>query len=148
MFENIQYPEILIFLCLVIIVLIMLIFDKYYRMRKCILGGFWSAPAQFCMQSGLKDASVLINPDDGTMFVIMSNCDGIVLSKIVGYHLSGNGFSETIEGVLTFDESMKPLPDSCNVKINVNDGMMGLYDDDNNVVMVLYKDNKSTAGIV
>ena len=122
--------------------------DNNCRMRKCVLGGFWSAPTQFCMKSGLKDANVLINPDDSTMFIVMNNCDGIILSKIVGYSLSGNGFSENMEGVLTFDEPVLPLPDSCNVKINVNEGMMGLYDNDDKVLMVLYKDNKSTAGVL
>lgn len=140
--------ELTIFLCVVVIFLIILIISNNSKMRKCFIGGFWSAPAQFCMKSGLKDAYMLIKPEDENMFIVMNNTEGMVLSKIVGYKLSGSGFSDTMEGRLTFDESVAPLPDSCNVKINVSEGMMGMYDDNDKVIMVMYKDNKSTAGVV
>jgi hypothetical protein len=140
--------ELTIFLCIVVIFLIISMVSNNIKMRKCFIGGFWSAPAQFCMKSGLKDAYMLIKPEDENMFIVMNNTEGMILSKIVKYKLSGSGFSDTMEGRLTFDKSVEPLPESCNVKMNVSEGMMGLYDDNDKVIMVMYKDNKSTAGVV
>jgi hypothetical protein len=141
----------MILVVILIIVVIIFIYGEYARISVYddLLDGYWEAPASFCAKSDLKSAQMYINGD--SVYILMEDVDGVLLNKCCGINKrprwSSNIITEDVEYKLDFDESVEPLPKTSTMKVNLKNGLMGIFKSDT-LMLELFKNNKLTSGVI
>ena len=127
---------------LVIIIIILIIFllsqKEYCRQsfHHKFLEGFWKAPKKFCDEAKLDYAYVNFGKDK---VYYLAEVDGkLIMNYCVGYKISNsyikNINEESIEFKIIHDDEISPLPKELKAKLLLSEGMLVLYDDDNETV--------------
>lgn len=117
-----------------------------------LLEGHWVAPLAFCTKSGINSARMHFGPDCETMYILIEDSEGaIILNKCPRVTRSAchtrNIGDECVEYEIEFDEQVAPLPQQGQLRVNMRNGMMGIFADDV-LYMEAFKDNQATAGVV
>ena len=116
---------------------------------EAILDGYWEAPLGFCNKSDLKSAQAYFNGD--SVYFLMEDADGILLNKCCGMRKRPawitNATSGDIEFNVEFDDDIDPLPKRAVMRINLKNGLVGLFQKDT-LLLEMFKNNKMTGGVL
>ncbi len=139
----------------VIVVCVFVVTTNRQQLYLEFIDGYWEASHTFCRRSGLNSAQLLFNTTDidsaesMSVYLLVENSDGkIITNRLAECTLSnryfGNLACDDPEFTLQFDEDtdVAPLPQRSTLKINIRDGMMGIFNDDT-LYLELYKNNRS-----
>lgn len=133
----------------IVTVILMLVIVMYTRVHtrheitREFLNGYWEASKTFCAKSGLEQAQIYLKADKA--YLLLDEGDRIVLNKCVDISLSPDMFNDTWR--LEFAEPVDPLPQSCDLRVDMANGMLGVFCDDT-LYLEAYKDNRATANVV
>lgn len=138
---------------IIVLLLIVIIFQKcLYQsdVYKSFLNGYWEASHEFCDEADIESAHAWFNTDDRSVYFIMHlGDDEFIINKITDYQLKGDFMKtdvNTLECNITFDEDIEPLPQDCKIRIDLKDGALALYDEEDTLALMLYKNCKATCG--
>ena len=145
--------KIICIICVIFFVILLMIYIHFYiktQIFNNIINGYWEISKDFENKSKLKTCSAWINTKDSTIFIFMENDNLTLINKIVDFNFYNNLFNlsnSELKCEIEFDENIEPLKKRCDLIINLNDGKLTLKNDDE-ILLILYKNNKSTSGIV
>lgn len=145
-----MHQSLQIFAAVAVATLIYIISSEHARHQahRDLIDGFWDASQAFCLRSGVEGANALFR--DGRVYLLITEGDRVILNKCVGVTLSPKWWSgEGSESCwrVTFSEDVDPLPQECELRLDPERAMLGLFDDDI-VHLELFKNAKATAGVV
>lgn len=121
-----------------------------YSAFNCLLDGYWESSLGFCQRSGIQSAHLYIK--DGQAYFLIDKGDAVILNKCVTFDTSCSVFknlceTDDVEYEYMADQDIDPIPQSGTLKINMRNGLMGLFKNDT-LYMELYKNNKASSGVM
>ena len=124
--------------------------DRNSRYRDS-LGGFWEASHTFCKRAGISRASILIDEDRDSAYILIEDGDEMLVNRAVEFTISpvwtGNLFARTHTYALNWDEPVDPLPQSCELRFDPAAGLIGLFED-GTLYLEAFRNARASAGVV
>ena len=132
-------------LVLVVIVYFVAIEHEAHAVHRKFIEGYWDASATFCERSGIESAQVYFRDD--TVYLLLDEGDHIVLKKCVDVAFTPVWWGDCVSWRVKFAEEVDPLPQECELRLDPERGMIGLFQDET-LYLELFKNTKATAGVV
>lgn len=142
------------------VILISLLVYIYLNRQKPIdlqfMNGFWEAPTRFCYEADIDTAVVWINTEDAcnnhslfsnpiiTLFYVIEDEEGMLMNECVETTLKPMG-SHSYRA--TSESESDIIPNDMIIDVDILSGSILLHKDDI-VYLELYKNNKSTVGVI
>lgn len=122
-------------------------------MHRKFLEGYWESSVDFCKKSDLQSAQTYISYDDDNqcwMYILLNSHTETKLNICVPIkicqNLLNNILYDNIEFTISSEEDISPLPQTMKCRVNINNGIIVLYQDDI-IQLELFKNNKASLGL-
>lgn len=143
------------------IISVVLLLCLYYYVRteqsfnEDFLFGSWDSDMSFNENAGIKQMKLFIGDSKGFItktrdcYLHMDANDGNITSQVVKMKCSSSSLLPNINIQkykinLEFEEEDNVIPDNLIMEVDSRNGLLKLYDNDDNLYGVLYKDNASS----